>query len=447
MHADEDRRVAADVTDDERERRPALHAGLVRIGDELTELRGKLRRRHTAHELLLAHAVLDQRLDRNHLELIETGELVELRQPRHPTVVVEHFADDSGGVAASEPGQIDGGLGVAGPAEDAARHRAQREDMSGGGQVAWPHGRVDQCANRHRAVVGGGPGRHAATRIDGDRERRPHRRRVVRHHHPDLELVEAVAQHRHADEATAELGHEVHRFRCGLLRRHHEVALVLAILVVDDDEDPPLADFLDGLVDGGERGHDAPLNASDRCRYLPITSISTFTTEPSASTPIVAPASLCGITITSKVVISSAATVRLTPSTATEPCAISSGASSRSPSANRTLAVDSTRSTRWTVATPSTCPSTRWPPSVPPNRSGRSRFTRRPARSRFNAVRRKVSGPTSKTRPSASRSTTVKHTPLTARLEPIALSSRAALAVMPSRAPTPRRPPCLTVPR
>src|SRR5262249_42745150 len=162
----------------------------------------------------------------------------------------------------------------------------------------------------------------AAPRVDRDRERGAHGCRVVRDHHSDLELVETLAEHRHADQAAAILGHEVDCFGSRLVRGHDEVPLVLPVFVVDDEDDAALPDLLDGLVDRREHGHCAPLSASDRCRYFPMTSISTFTDSPSASPPKVVTASVCGITMTSKVVTASAATVRLTPSTATDPCGI-----------------------------------------------------------------------------------------------------------------------------
>ena len=48
--------------------------------------------------------------------------------------------------------------------------------------------------------------------------------------------------------------HEVDDLRRHLLRRDDEVALVLAVLVVDDDDHPALAQFLERLLDGAERG-------------------------------------------------------------------------------------------------------------------------------------------------------------------------------------------------
>src|SRR5262249_55756241 len=161
---------------------------------------------------------------------------------------------------------------------------------------------------------GGGAGGHAAARVHGDSERRAHGRGVLGHHHPELELVQALAGHRHADQAPPVGRHEVHAFRRDLVGGHDQIALVFTILVVDDQQHPALPDLLDAFLDRGE-GHDVPLSASDRCRYLPITSVSMFTAWPSASPPKVVTASVCGITITSNVCVPSSAIVRLTPST------------------------------------------------------------------------------------------------------------------------------------
>src|SRR5262249_39097149 len=127
--------------------------------------------------------------------------------------------------------------------------------------------------------------------------------------------------------------------RRDLVGRHHEIAFVLAVLVVHDEQDAPLADLLDALLDGREPGHVVPLSASERTRYLPITSASMFVACPSASRPSVVTASVCGINMTSKLRSPSAATVRLTPSTATDPWGIRSGSSSRLPQGAPTPAV------------------------------------------------------------------------------------------------------------
>src|SRR2546429_909457 len=96
-----------------------------------------------------------------------------------------------------------------------------------------------------------------------------------------------------------------------------------ALPIFPDAQAPALPDLLERLLDGREAAHHAPFTASDRCTYLPITSVSMLTACPAASRPRVGPASVCGISITSKAASSRAATLRLTPSTATEPCVTS----------------------------------------------------------------------------------------------------------------------------
>ena len=49
----------------------------------------------------------DQTLDRADPQVVLFPELHQLRQARHRPVVVQDFAKDSGGLQASQPGQID----------------------------------------------------------------------------------------------------------------------------------------------------------------------------------------------------------------------------------------------------------------------------------------------------------------------------------------------------
>ena len=79
---------------------------------------------------------------------------------------------------------------------------------------------------------------------------------VVRHHHREPELLEALLREREADQAAAVAGHEVDGLGRHLLGGDAEIALVLAILVVDEDHDAAGADVLDRRPDGGERRMD-----------------------------------------------------------------------------------------------------------------------------------------------------------------------------------------------
>src|SRR5262249_2536457 len=128
----------------------------------------------------------------------------------------------------------------------------------------------------------------------------------------------------HADQPAAILRHEVDGIRGHPVRGHEEIALVLAILVVDHDQDAAGAHLRHCLLDGREcpfvgRHRPPPWSRRKRCTYLPIMSISKVPCLAGLSCPSVVWASVCGITMISNACSSSAATVRLTPSTAIEP--------------------------------------------------------------------------------------------------------------------------------
>src|SRR6202011_173784 len=103
-----------------------------------------------------------------------------------------------------------------------------------------------------------------------------------------------------------------------------EVALVLTVGVVDDDDELPAADGGDRVLDLRER-HDylrsaaGPKGSSSRSTYLATTSVSRVTPSPGWRVPGVVTASVCGINATSKLSSSTAVTVRLIPSTVTDP--------------------------------------------------------------------------------------------------------------------------------
>ena len=183
--------------------------------------------------------------------------------------------------------QVDGGLGVAGPLEHAARPVAQREDVPGPVEVVRPRVRVDQRGD------GGGPvgrrdaGRRAVPVVDTDGEGGPLGLGVGRHHERQVELVGALGQHRHADHA-GRVGQEerdlLGRRRLG---RHDQVALVLPILVVDDHHHAEATDGVDGFFDGRE-SHQA---ATSTRRSSPMRSTDTnFPLHTSAIVPAPGPA-------------------------------------------------------------------------------------------------------------------------------------------------------------
>ena len=196
-------------------------------------------------------------------------------------VLGDDLAQHAGRVEAGQAGQVDRGLGVAGPLEHAALAvaRAGRCDRAGPGRRGGS--RVDEGGDGGGPVGGRDAGGGAVAVVDGHGERGAVALGVGRHHRRQVELVEALAGHRHADDARRVVQEEGDLLGRGELGRHDEVALVLAVLVVDHDDDLAAPDGGDGLLDLGERHASAlPSWRSRRSTYLAITSTSRFTRSP-----------------------------------------------------------------------------------------------------------------------------------------------------------------------
>ena len=325
---------------------------------------------------------------------------------------------------------------------------------------------VDRDLDRVGAVVGGDAGADPAGGLDRDREGGLQRRLVLGRHQVEAEPLAALGGQRQADQPARLLGHEVDRLRGGELRRHHQVALVLAVLAVADDDHAAAADLLDRLLDRRERAlarrrprplslcvsviwltpRSFPANGdTNRSTYFATMSHSTFSCRPGAASPRFVRSSVSGISETSTQSSPSAATVRLTPSRRDRAPARprSAAAPGRAPTRRRRAKPSS--STETTSPTPSTCPWTMWPPSRSEAFIASSRLTRSPGSSAAERGHRRASGSSPRPRSRrASAAVAVRQTPSTATESPAAISgaerrSRSAAARR-RRRPRPPRP-------
>ena len=120
MHPHEHVVLALHVAPDERE---VLLAVEDRLVDEQVKsphsvgMRASATRR-TSFSLLAP--VADQVGDRDHQQAVLGAEALEVGHPGHRAVVVDDLAEHAGRVQAGHAGEVDGGLGVAGPLEHAA---------------------------------------------------------------------------------------------------------------------------------------------------------------------------------------------------------------------------------------------------------------------------------------------------------------------------------------
>ena len=117
----------------------------------------------------LVAAVADEVGDRDEQQVVLGRERLQLGHARHRAVVVHDLAEHAGGVQPGHAGQVDRGLGVTGPLEHAALAVAQREDVTGPGEVVGPGGGVED------GVHGGGRGRRRRCRWWCRGGRRPRR--------------------------------------------------------------------------------------------------------------------------------------------------------------------------------------------------------------------------------------------------------------------------------
>ena len=207
--------------------------------------------------LLVLAAPLDQVGDGDQREVVLVGEDPQLVGLRHRAFVLlaDDFADRARRLQAGHPGQVDGGLGVAGPAQHPAVLGAQRNDVAGPGEVVGDAGRVGEQPHRGGAVGRRDSGADAIFRVDGDGVGGAVLVLVHRVHRQQAELVADRAVQRHAQVARGVADHERDELGGGLLGGEDEVALVLPVLVIDDDDGLTRRDVGNRPFDGVQPRH------------------------------------------------------------------------------------------------------------------------------------------------------------------------------------------------
>ena len=195
---------------------------------------------------LVPAAVADEVVDRDHRQAVLVRELPQLGRTLHRAVVVDDLDQHTRGGQPGQLGQVDGRLGVAAAHEHPALPVAQWEDVSGARQVPRLGRGVGQGACGVGAVGSADAGADAVARVDRDRVGGAQLVLVVRGHQRDLEPLEHVAGHRHADHAAGVADRERHQLGRGPGGGEDDVALVLTVLVIDDHDGLAGRDVGDG---------------------------------------------------------------------------------------------------------------------------------------------------------------------------------------------------------
>src|SRR5690606_30133946 len=172
VDADEDVLPVADVAVDQGDVLDAVDGGAVAVRGEGAVRGGQADLGLPAHGGLTAAAVGDEVLDGDDRQAVLAGERDEFGQPQHAAVLAGDLDDGARRAQSGEPGEVDGGLGVAVAHQDAAGAGAQREDVAGPDQVGGFGGAARQQPEGGGAVGGGDAGGDAVGGggVDGDGE-------------------------------------------------------------------------------------------------------------------------------------------------------------------------------------------------------------------------------------------------------------------------------------
>src|SRR4051812_11299724 len=86
-------------------------------------------------ELLALEAVADEVCDGAHPEVVLLAEQFELGTAHHLAIFADDFAAEADGLETGESAEVDDGFGVTGADEDAALFGAERDHVTGAGEV------------------------------------------------------------------------------------------------------------------------------------------------------------------------------------------------------------------------------------------------------------------------------------------------------------------------
>ena len=224
--------------------------GVVDDGLEETANSGRQGRgRRFVDQKVIIQSVLDQISDCHHFQFVLFGEAHEVGQSRHRAVVFHNFADNPGRLEPRQTGQVDRAFGLSRAHQDAAIAGAQRKYVAGGNQILW-FGFICNCIENGLSSIGGGnAGANAGGGVHRYRKRSAERRGVVRHHHRDTQLSDALFGERQTDQPTAMGRHKINCFRSDFLGSHAEIAFVLAVFIIHQNDHLTAANIGDRRFD------------------------------------------------------------------------------------------------------------------------------------------------------------------------------------------------------
>ncbi len=173
VHAHEHVLAVADVAEHEGDVLAVVVGAAVADGGELAVAQRHPGRGDALDQLLEPAPVGDQVGDGDQREVVLVGEDTQFVRPGHAgrVLLADDLAQHARRAQARQHGQVDGGLGVPGPAQHAAVAGAQRHHVARAGEVGRRGLGIGEQPDRVRTVGRRDAGRDALAGVDGDRVR------------------------------------------------------------------------------------------------------------------------------------------------------------------------------------------------------------------------------------------------------------------------------------
>ena len=135
---------------------------------------------HSMNQNFGGHSVAHQIRHRYDFQVVMIGELPEIREPGHSSLVVHHLTDHSGRRQTGNAREIRDRFGLAGPYKDPASPRPQRKYVPGSGQIRRLAARINRHLNRRGPIRGRDSRRDPSFCLDRDAKSGSSRCRIIR---------------------------------------------------------------------------------------------------------------------------------------------------------------------------------------------------------------------------------------------------------------------------
>ena len=232
----------AHPADRQRDVRQRIDRALIR--DEIESALGRFDRRalyglDPLDQPLLGQSMLNDLLDRAHLEVVLGADGFKVSHAGHVAVLAHDFDQHRAGVQPREPRQINRAFGLTRTHQHPALARPQRIDVPGTNEIVGRGSLINQQLDRLDAIEGRDPRAHPVppVPVNRDGQRRTPGAGVRRRLGNEIQPIAVGGGQRHAKIARPDARHEVDDLRRHLLSSADEIPLVLAVLIVHEHDD------------------------------------------------------------------------------------------------------------------------------------------------------------------------------------------------------------------